>query len=409
MAFTQAVKGYMLQVIDTLYEALVMSWPWAASFAASLFGFTMAAGALLNKQSKQHISRWLAGEVSEENWARSFNTVFDAIFGERHFSLQCFARSSIASIIATILIYALLDNTGTLSTRTETFISFSSAIVAALTINAVCDYLSLLQTRYFLQIISKRQRLIVHVLIVAGDILASGLIISLGIFIYSQTPLYFGGELRLMSVVGLFSILSIPFYTTFLTTAWSITYAVSVGVIRFLIKLRIGRLLDVSGKPILVLSTVVGTITGALAAAISVLFVSSDDGMAFGERLLCELSGVKQCFEVGSTSQDPRITFNYLLEVCSDHAIGEAYNESTFDEATFEICMATVDSMDLDRLKPIVQEFCTEAFANLDQGKPTGMYTYDEGNKDILYNELGFGGIGCSRIDGVISGQIELG
>ena len=95
---------------ETLQTFLETNWGWAAGLAASMLGLTLLARSMLNPARKDEIALWLMGAQSEENWSRSFTSLFDAVFGERHLSWRCFLRSTVASLIAVVLIWLLMGN-----------------------------------------------------------------------------------------------------------------------------------------------------------------------------------------------------------------------------------------------------------------------------------------------------------
>jgi len=113
---------------------------------------------VVSPEAKESTSKWLAQLSLEDHftsWAKIFSGVFDHIFGTRHPSRRCFRRSSIASLIAVLvmtLFWAYL--------RTEEFMAFideDGTVVGILVIfitsvilNLVPDYLSLLESRYVL-------------------------------------------------------------------------------------------------------------------------------------------------------------------------------------------------------------------------------------------------------------------
>lgn len=48
------------------------------------------------------------GGDTTENWSKTFLSLFDALFGEEHFSLKCAIRSAIASLLAVTGIWGLM-------------------------------------------------------------------------------------------------------------------------------------------------------------------------------------------------------------------------------------------------------------------------------------------------------------
>lgn len=86
----------------------------------------------------------------------NFAALFDQTFGSKHLSWRCFISSSIASIIAVLLIAAFTVGTGALvlesgnySPRTL-FANIVYLVLGSLIVNAIPDYISLLETRWLI-------------------------------------------------------------------------------------------------------------------------------------------------------------------------------------------------------------------------------------------------------------------
>ena len=209
---------------ETVRSFLQTNWGWAAGLAASMMGLTALAG-LLNRQRKEEVALWLMGAHTEEGWARSFTTLFDAVFGHRHLSLRCFLRSAIASLVAVVVIWLLMGSAETIGLRLQADLTLGSVLVLGLAINVVADYLSLLETRLLLAHMPR------HWLAQAGvlffDLLLSAAIIWLAIFAFLRSPLHQGEIESFAEILGVFSIFSVFFYSTFLTSVWTWAYIVS--------------------------------------------------------------------------------------------------------------------------------------------------------------------------------------
>src|ERR1700733_9157588 len=57
---------------------------------------------VLNEDTKLEIAVWLLGVKTAgklQKWPGTFAKVFDRVFGKLHFSLGCFLRSAVASIV----------------------------------------------------------------------------------------------------------------------------------------------------------------------------------------------------------------------------------------------------------------------------------------------------------------------
>ncbi|WP_171182137.1 hypothetical protein, partial [Ruegeria sp. HKCCD8929] len=134
---------------NTLIAYLAENWTWALGLGASMFGLTVYAG-LLNPARKEDLALWLMGAQTEEGWSRSFISLFDAVFGSNHFSIRCFVRSTIATLIAVIVIWLLMGSVDVIGVRMQSELALGSVLVIGLMINVIADYVSLLETRWLL-------------------------------------------------------------------------------------------------------------------------------------------------------------------------------------------------------------------------------------------------------------------
>lgn len=119
----------------------------AAGLAAGLAALTPLAGGLSSRARKDEIALWLMGAQSERNRAMGFTALFDAVFGARHFSWRCVARSALASLVAVALIWLLMGQAGAIGLRLRAELSLGALLAIALAVNVVADYVSLLETR----------------------------------------------------------------------------------------------------------------------------------------------------------------------------------------------------------------------------------------------------------------------
>lgn len=228
---------------STLQAFLQTNWGWAAGLAASMLALTLLAGGLLNQERKDEIALWLMGAQTDETWSRSFVSLFDAVFGARHLSLRCFLRSALASLIAVAVIWLLMGNLGTLGLRVRSELSLGGVLVLALAVNVLADYLSLLETRLLMGHMPRSA--LGQALVLVLDLALSAAIIWLAIFAYLRSPLNTGEVESFAEILGLFSIFSVLFYSTFLTSVWTWAYVLSTWVMRAATRLRLAHLLDV--------------------------------------------------------------------------------------------------------------------------------------------------------------------
>jgi hypothetical protein len=123
-----------------------------------------AAGDRINEDTRLDIAVWLLDLKTTrkvQGWPGTFAKVFDRVFGNRHLSWSCFARSCVVSIASGLLIWLWLwlEDRKIYDMLYQYFGQYGRygflLIPCLFLSNLVPDYLSLLQTRYFLN----RQRL----------------------------------------------------------------------------------------------------------------------------------------------------------------------------------------------------------------------------------------------------------
>ena len=234
--------------------------------------------------TKRQVSRWLSNAQPEHvlfGWANVFAFSFDAVFGIRHFSVKCFLRSAIASIV-TVLIWDLLISRFIFCALFDAAVGGVGVdgsppwlLVYFAPVNIVIDYLSLLETRFAVSLLQEQRQFIVRGLILAGDLLLTTVgAVAIGCILYyiaDVPPLPFGLDLVVLPFI-------LPFaYSTYLTSLWLWLFAVAKLANGALSWTGIGygyaiRSLDTENKPFLA----VGVICACLATvgiAISALVV----------------------------------------------------------------------------------------------------------------------------------------
>lgn len=235
--------------------------------------FQAAANATTPKYQRiisKHLKRL---EVNaKENWPSNFIYIFDSVFGRRHLSIRCFVASSIASLttIAVLIFLKLIFKQYT-SLELYEVGSFRDIVIMALSFNLILDYVSLLQTRYWLSLLKVQNNLVYLLLIVVGDFILTTLTVYLGVLLYYSLiiPLQIFGSIFPFSLYfGLaFSIywdltfqtltfMSTFIFSTYLTSAWLWLFLISSSIIRVVIiptghSLRfLKSALDIDHKPI---------------------------------------------------------------------------------------------------------------------------------------------------------------
>ncbi|MEL6336291.1 MAG: tetratricopeptide repeat protein [Pseudomonadota bacterium] len=307
-------------MLESDYESikafLDTNWGWAAGLAGAMVVLTVAAGSLLHPDRKVAIGLWLAGAESEETWSKSFVSLFDAVFGERHLSFTCFLRSTIASLIAVAAIWLMMGEAGALEVRLEAGLSLGAVLVIALGVNVLADYVSLLETRWLLGQMHRLRSFWAQLGVLVGDFLVSAAIIWAAIWLYVASPLHEGEIDSFAEILGIFSIFSVAFYSTFLTSVWTWAYILSTWVMRVFTRLELGSLLDVEGKPVRILSLAVGLVTFLAALAASLPMQRDADGLTLVDRTLCTVFKGPVCLDVAGLTETEQAELDLILLAC---------------------------------------------------------------------------------------------
>ncbi len=298
-------------------------WGFLATYLA--FAFTIASGFYtavqwfgkhhLSQEAKDTLTLWLWGEY-ESTWSHHFCNLFDAVFGQRHLSLRCFLRSSLASVLAVLLLYVLFaEILGVMSHRALGELSLWQAIAFGAAINVVPDYISLFETRWLLRRFERVKSVLGQVGILFADALLTGAIIWLGINLFQLVR---GAEpLTAIEMLALFSVFSVFFYSTFLTSLWAWIYCLSTWIMRLFSRTMLNKVLDVENKPVAQVA-LVGTILVFIAAlALTPILETDDDRRATAfDQMLCTVFGGKTCLHIVRFTEDERQAFESVSQYC---------------------------------------------------------------------------------------------
>jgi len=160
------------------------------SLAIAAFFYTSITwlGSHLSQDYKDNISLWLFGEY-DSTWASKYCRAFDQVFGIRHFSIKCFIRSCLVSILSVSIFYIIFSNVMGLydpSGRISDDLSFQKALFFGLFLNLIPDYISLFQTRYILYKFKEYNKLTAQTFILFLDFLFTALIAFCSIIIFQK-------------------------------------------------------------------------------------------------------------------------------------------------------------------------------------------------------------------------------
>ncbi len=284
------------------------------ALAAALYGFlTWYERSHMSDGSKETLSLWLMG-ASKETWTTQFCLLFDSIFCHRHTSLKCISRSVIASLIAVAVLTILLGPVLGLTERMPGEQSFIGVLALGAVINLLPDYASLFQTRWILQKFKTLPSFFGQALVLLLDLLMTGAIIWGGILAYHvirgiAPPDFF-------EVIGGFTVYSIFFYSTFLTSIWAWLYCLSSWIMR-LFSGKLSSILDVEKRPLQQLALISSLLLAALMLAPRALPGGSL------ENAICQLPGDQITFHCIRTAPDAETQADYLERLIDDGTINE--------------------------------------------------------------------------------------
>lgn len=230
-------------------EPAWLYWGSALAVSSAVYGFIILFGKNhISDELNEDLTLWLWGEY-ESTWSEQFGRLFDTVFGKDHLSWKCFFRSSIASALAVLLLYVLFDGVlGVFGSRTEQDITMAQLLLFGIALNLVPDYLSLFETRWLLKRFEKVQSFFGQLGVLLVDAIFTGSIILIAIYVFQWVR---GEEpLSVVETVALFSIFSIFFYSTFLTSVWAWLYCVSTWFMRLFARTSLKKVLKVEENPV---------------------------------------------------------------------------------------------------------------------------------------------------------------
>jgi hypothetical protein len=265
---------------DSGVEFYLMAW---AGTTGGLWFLFEKAERSLSEESRDKVAALIRSvdlHAAVESIPAQFGDLFDQVFGDRHASWRCFGRSTGASLVAVLIVGATLNAVGetppilsiTLDRALDGSLLPGLGLLALLSVNAVGDYLSLLETRLAIRIVGKRGAVLrtlgVDLLLTA---MISVVFVSLGTPIQSEllwesllpreaNPEFLGSfQLIIPSFTdgyGRFRVGApeMLFLSAFFTSVWLWLYTASVLLSRVLLRMNSGvgfllRVTDVERQP----------------------------------------------------------------------------------------------------------------------------------------------------------------
>jgi hypothetical protein len=140
----------------------------------------------LNYPTKLEIAIWLldlSPTKTIERWQSTFLTMFNKVFGEKHWSWKCFWRSCLFTT-ATILI-VMLGREFIQPPKNAIFEAIPFLLVSgsAISASALPDYFSLWKTRYLMALSRATQNISSHLLLLGLDIILTSLLAAFSVFV----------------------------------------------------------------------------------------------------------------------------------------------------------------------------------------------------------------------------------
>lgn len=313
-------------------------WAFSASLAGAVFALLLL-GELLSPSKIETGSLWLMGAQSDAAWHEAFGRFFDLVFGSSHLTIRCFLASSGFSLVCVLALWLAFTGTPQMFARVQESIALGTVLFTGLIVNVMTDYFSLLQSRMLIKFMPSS--IFGQVAYLFLDLFLTAMIALSVITLYAVSPLYAGEEASVGQVVGLFSVLSIFFFSSFFSSVWIWIFAVSSWTHRLFKLFKLSDWLNIEKRPFLVLANVLGLATFVVSLAIGAVIVRNQSGVSLVDRALCGGFGGETCLEVSGLSTERQTEIAFLISACETGLAGECaerglgiFNTSGLEEIT---------------------------------------------------------------------------
>ena len=231
---------------------------------------------LLKKDTRDKIASWVSGSKhgdADNRWPATFAVVFDRVFTEKHLSWGCFWRSCVASLLAVVLMTAILF---VVNSSVRNFLWGDPKMILAIGVgagilNLLPDYLSLLETRFVLRWMAKGGAgafklfgwLIFDAVVTLGIfttvVLAFALFLDDDLVAVVDTIVLY--LLSIFGAQGMEAVGGIFLYSTFFTSVWIWLYVFAGIAVRLIYRAKriqtfVDKHLDVATRPLSVMGVV---------------------------------------------------------------------------------------------------------------------------------------------------------
>ena len=298
-------------------------WQVALWLAGAQFFLTSLGIALLTESGQKSVSNWMKGTQTHETWAQNFTALFDAIFGQRHRTWRCVFTSSVVSLTTVIALWVIIGTQAGLGLRLTSLEALWQVVALGIAVNILADYISLLQTRWFLGLLSRRKPVWLQVLVLLGDLVITAAIIWAVLWAVqalSITSFILGDERDgWAEIVGLFSPLAVFFYSTFITSIWTWGFILSSWLMRCLASRRILHGVYTEHPRKMLSAALAGSalVVGFFGSvAYGALTAPNAQNLSPLDRTLCWLSPGKVCLDVRRLTEDEATRLTLTLYAC---------------------------------------------------------------------------------------------
>jgi len=152
--------------------------------------------------------------------------------------------------------------------------------------------------------------------VLLADLILSGAIIFAAIWLFIRSSLYQGDVTSFAEVLGAFSIFSVFFYSTFLTSIWTWGYILSTWFMRLFTATPLARWVDPKNADkwlVFVGSAVV--LVAALGVAVPLQ--KGSDGVSAADRMLCSAFPGVVCNRVAELTADEKAKLGFIMQACA--------------------------------------------------------------------------------------------
>jgi hypothetical protein len=289
----------------------------SAALAATVFGAFAGLDRSIRTERKKEVSDFLtrSGDIDAPNTGQVVLTLFEAVFGEHHWTWKSLRRSVIATFLILTFVFVVTQvEFHSLNVFDVLFNAVGGSLsekIYKLTFMASCsvvaDYLSLWKGRIILNCLEAHGRPLVQALLIITDIILSAVIYEctvvaallvdllarhsslqgffefvwqLNIMSFLSFRMFFAGPEGygwFFMVAGTTHLLLIwGFISTLFTSAWAISVGLSSMIVRAVLKAEVlvkftNWLFDTDNKPVVAIGYVVAAITFVVSAALQAL------------------------------------------------------------------------------------------------------------------------------------------